>query len=55
MIGKIAAVVTMFTFALNIVDFRHIEYFYYTSAILVIIATIIYIKKAVEAFKISKQ
>jgi len=55
MIGKIAAVVTMLTFGLNIVNFNYIEYFYYASALLVIISTIIYIQKAAEVVKTSKQ
>jgi len=51
LIGKVAAVVTMFTFGLNIIDFPYIEYFYYTSALLVIISTIFYIKEAIKALK----
>jgi CDP-diacylglycerol--glycerol-3-phosphate 3-phosphatidyltransferase len=54
LIGKVAAVVTMFTFGLNIIDFHYIEYFYYVSALLVIISTIFYIRKASKALKEKK-
>jgi CDP-diacylglycerol--glycerol-3-phosphate 3-phosphatidyltransferase len=51
LIGKVAAVVTMFTFGLNIINFQYIEYFYYASASLVIISTLKKKKKAIEALK----
>jgi CDP-diacylglycerol--glycerol-3-phosphate 3-phosphatidyltransferase len=54
LIGKVAAVVTMFTFGLNIINFPAIEYFYYASALLVIISTIFYTKEAVKALKENK-
>ena len=51
MIGKIAAVSVMTTFLLNILNFHYIEYFYYSSAILIIISTVIYIQKAIQTLK----
>jgi cardiolipin synthase len=44
--GKIAAVLIMITFCLNIIGFAHIIYFYYISALLALIATFTYVLDA---------
>lgn len=46
LIGKIAAVITMICVLLNIISFKYIQYFYYTSTVLLIISTFFYILEA---------
>ena len=50
-VGKLAAVITMFTFLLNIINFSYIEFCYYISVSLILISTFIYTKEAVKKLR----
>ncbi|MDR0926991.1 MAG: CDP-alcohol phosphatidyltransferase family protein [Ignavibacteria bacterium] len=52
LIGKIAAVITMATFMLNILNVWFIEYLYYASVILLLVSSLIYAKIALNEIKI---
>ena len=50
LIGKIAAVILMITFVLNILNFEYIIYFYCISAVLCVVSFIAYILNAKKIF-----